>query len=70
MLLNIIPNYIEPILKYYFRDFIFTFKFQKKKKKKLAVIKMRILIFFWEEKICLLWDILKFSFLTQLTFLV
>ena len=30
MLLNIIPNYIEPILKYYFRDCIFTFLFPEK----------------------------------------
>ena len=41
-----------------------------KKKEEIGGNKNEDFNFFWEEKICLLWDILKFSFLTQLTFLV
>ena len=50
MLLNIIPNYTEPILKYYFRDFIFTFKFQKKKKEEIGGNKNEDFNFFLRRK--------------------
>ena len=55
MLLNIIPNYIEPILKY---SSILNFK----KKEEIGGNKNEDFNFFWEEKICLLWDILNAVF--------